>query len=352
MAGTPQQLELREAVRRAEILGPQIWAASPMFTDEAGTNTRVITSPEDGRAAVREVAAAGYDFVKITFGIVGDTYEAIVVEAGDVDIPVVGHVEPEVGVARALAADQQLEHLDAYFEGALADSVAGQQSLTQFGVYRPENWSSLDHLDEDKLRKLAELTAASRVWVGPTLEVFNRAFGDPLTDDQLHSLPDWRFIPAAMRDGYARSRERYWAQPVPRERRRRYAEVRSHLVKMIHDAGGRLIAGSDTPDLLMAYGFTLHRELQAMVDAGLAPYHALQTATRNPAEYLGRLDDFGTIEPGRRADLVLLAGNPLEDIANTNRIQAVVVGGRWLTRSDLDELLEQGRRAIAEERGG
>ena len=352
MAGTPEQLELREAVRRAVVPGPQIWAASPMFADEAGSNTRVITWPEDGRAAVREVAAAGYDFVKITFGIVGNTYDAIVDEASRVGIGVVGHVEPEVGVARAVAAGQQLEHLDAYFEGALADSAAGQPSLTQFGVYSAENWSSLDHLDEANLQALAELTAASGVWVGPTLEVFNRAFGDPLTDEQLHALPDWQFIPRSMRDGYARSREAYWAQPVPREKRERYAEVRSHLVKMIHDAGGRLIAGSDTPDLLMAHGFTLHRELQAMVDAGLSPYHALETATRNPAEYLGRLDDFGTIEPGRRADLVLLAGNPLENIANTTRIRAVAVGGRWLTRSELDAMLERGRRAIADGGGG
>jgi imidazolonepropionase-like amidohydrolase len=347
MAGTPQQLELRDAVARGAVLGPQLWVSGPMVANEPGDNVRVVTTPTEARATVRETVAAGYDFVKVTFGITGAVYDALVDEARRAGIRVVGHVEPEVGVRRALAAGQQIEHLDAYFEAALADSAPSRASLTQFGVYRPERWESLAHVDDERLGELARATARAGVWTGPTLHVFNRAFGDPFDDAELHALPDWGFIPEEVREPYVRSRERYWAQPVPRATRRRYAEIRSELVRRIHEAGGRILAGSDAPELLMVYGFALHRELEALVDAGLTPYDALVAATRNPAEFLGAQDEFGTIVPGRRADLVLLGGDPRADITNTRRIEGVMVGGRWLDRERLDGMLEAGRRAIA-----
>ena len=219
-------------------------------------------------------------------------------------------------------------------------------SLTQFGVYRQQNWASIDYIDDRKLTELAEATARSGVWSGPTLEIFNRAFGDPLSDAELMALPDWRFIPQSIKTPYMRSRTNYWAQPIPREKRKRYAEIRNTLVKRIHDAGGKIIAGSDSPDLLMVYGFAMHRELQALVKAGLTPYHALLAGTRNPAEYLNALNDFGTIEVGKRADLVLVSGNPLTEISNTQKITSVIVGGRLLQRPDLDRLLEDAERVL------
>lgn len=348
MAGTPEQLRLRAAVEQGSVIGPQVWVSSPMFANRAGENTRVITSPDDARAAVREAADAGYDFIKITFGIVGEVYGAIVEEARARKIGVVGHVEPDLGLTRALEAGQQLEHLDAYFEGALADTAPMRVSLTQGGVYRQANWASLDFIDQRKLADLAQRTVRAGAWVGPTLEVFNRAFSVPLTDDQLHALPDWNMIPPAMRTLYVNSRNRYWSQPIPRERRARYAELRNAIVKHIVDAGGaaRILAGSDTPDLLMVYGFALHRELQALVAAGLTPYQALAAATRNPAAYLGALGEWGTLEPGKRADFVILGANPLADIRHTERIERVVTGGRLIERAELDRMLAAGIPAV------
>lgn len=348
MIGTPEHLVLRRQVESGEVAGPQLWVASPHFATEPSDNARVVTTPDEVRTAVREVKAAGYDFVKVTFGIVGPLYEALVEEARAQRIRVVGHVEPEVGVRRAIAAGQQIEHLDAYFEGALADSAPMRESVTQFRVYRPQNWASLDYIDDAKLTALAVETARSGIWTVPTLEIFNRAFSIPLSDAELHALPDWQMIPRAIRQPYVNSRSRYWAQPVSREQRAKFAEIRNSIVRRIADAGGagRILAGSDSPDLLMAYGWAMHREMAHLVRAGLTPWQALAAATRNPAEFLGAAGEWGTIAPGRRADMVLLAGNPLEDIANVGRIEAVAVGGKLFERPELDEMIRRGRAAI------
>ena len=348
MIGTPEQIALRKAVQDGSVLGPQMWLASPMFTNRQDANAKVVNTPEQVRAAVNDVKSAGYDFIKVTFGITGPLYDAMVEEAKKAGIRIVGHVEPAVGVERAIADHQQIEHLDAYFEAALADNSPIKVSLTQGGVYRAANWASIDHVDDAKLTKLAQLTARTGTWSVPTLEIFNRAFGTPLTDGELHALPDWNMIPNAIRGPYVSSRNRYWAMPVPREKRARYAEIRSTLVKRIAGAGGagRIMAGSDSPDLLMAYGFTMHRELEQLVKAGLTPFQALAAGTKNPAEFFGASREWGTIETGKRADLVLIAANPLANISNTKRIEGVAIGGRWLEPTDLRAMIDAGARAI------
>jgi imidazolonepropionase-like amidohydrolase len=106
------------------------------------------------------------------------------------------------------------------------------------------------------------------------------------------------------------------------------------------------MAGSDAPEWFFGYGFTLHRELEALVAAGLTPYQALSAATRTPAEFLHALTEWGTIEPGKRADLVLLAANPLEDIQNTTRIEGVAIGGRWLERPALERMIQTAARRL------
>ena len=113
----------------------------------------------------------------------------------------------------------------------------------------------------------------------------------------------------------------------------------------MRDAGVGLLAGTDVSVTWMVPGFSLHEEMQSLVRAGLTPLEALQTATINPAKFLGEADSLGTIEPGRIADLVLLDANPLQDISNTARIGAVIRNGRYLDRSELDELLAEAEQA-------
>lgn len=349
MIGTPEQLALREAVRTGTVIGPQLWVASPQLTGRASENAIVTTTDAEAREAVRRVKRDGYDFVKLTLFLTPAVWESITSEAAQQGIPVVGHVEPDVGVMRAARARQQLEHLDSFLEAALADSAPMKTSLTQGRIFNMRNWPSLDFIDARKIDRLAGEVARSGVYIGPTQNVFNTAFGTGESLDTIRARQDFKHWPPRLREGYLRAHARYWGPAndslkTP-ARRAKYVAVRNQFVKAIQDSGGKLIAGSDTPEWFHLYGFGLHRELGALVQAGLTPYEALVTATRNPAEYLGASSAWGTIEPGKRADLVLVSGNPLEDITNTSRIRGVAIGGRWLDRATLDDMIERGARA-------
>src|SRR6185312_7632292 len=154
-------------------------------------------------------------------------------------------------------------------------------------------------------------------------------------------------MPPKHRELYLAAHRRYWQNPPAEERRRRYVAVRNRLVKAISNAGGRVMAGSDTPEWFFGYGFTLHRELESLVAAGLTPFQALSAATRDPAEFLHAASVWGTIAVGKRADLVLLSADPLRDIRNTTRIESVSVGGRWLDGPELRRMIQTASQRVS-----
>lgn len=343
MIGTPEHLVLREKVRRGEMLGPIIYAASPQLAGRSfgnHFNGRAVTTPEEARLAVRDFKAAGYDFIKLTFFISRPVYDAVIETAKEVGIRVIGHVDPQVGLARALEAGQQIEHLDSYFEAVLADNSPIKVSVSGVSVWRMPNWESMDYIDDQKIQQVAKATVKAGVWSCPTLTFLKLAFGTGQTDEEIRTRPDYRFIPQKLRDEMAGPRQRFWATPPTEARRMQYVRVRNQLVKALYDNGGKIMAGSDAPEWFLLQGYTLHREIRNLVEAGLPPYAALEAATRNPAKFFGTLSQTGTVEVGKRADLLLLHANPLADVSNTERRVGVMTRGRWLPEAELQKMLD------------
>ena len=346
MIGRPEHLGLRRRIAVGELLAPTLFVASPQFAGrsfgEPHFNGYVVATPDSARAAVRRAKAAGYDFIKLTFFISRPVYDAVIDEARAQGIRVIGHVDAQVGLARALEAGQQIEHLDSYFQAVLADDAPFKRSVDGVDVWRMANWASLDNIDDTKIARVAGATAHAAGWgrwSTPTLTFLERAFGTGQSDEEVTSRPDYRFFPAAIREEMSGPRRQFWSAPPSDARRKRFVAVRNRLVKAIHDSGGKILAGSDAPEWFLLYGYTLHRELQHLVTAGLTPFQALEAATRNPAEFLGTLASTGTIAAGKRADLLLLDGDPLASITNTTRIAGVMRRGRWLPRATLDTAL-------------
>ncbi len=116
-------------------------------------------------------------------------------------------------------------------------------------------------------------------------------------------------------------------------------DARKKIVKKLHDAGAGLILGTDSMDAFVVPGFAAHEELKLLVEAGLTLYEAIRTATVNPAIYMNALDTIGTVSAGKRADLVLVEGNPLENIENTTKIAGVMAKGEWFPKDQLNKML-------------
>src|SRR5688500_10899188 len=343
MIGTPELLELRARSAKGEIAAPTLYVASPHLTGREQGNNFVVNTPDEAREAVRKSKAAGYDFIKITTFIKAEAYEAAVDEAAKQKIRVVGHADSRfVGVERAWKARQQIEHLDGYMEMLLRDDAPMKGSVSDLYVYNPDNWKSFDYIDESKIPEIARKTVASNPFVDPTQHFMKNTFGMARSEESIRAQPDFKFYPQKVQqqwlDFYKKNR---FLNTVPLEKRARWVDLRNKLIRAIHEAGGKIMAGSDTPEFLILYGFSQHRELKALADAGLSNYAALAAGTRNAHEFFGTIDKIGTIEKEKRADLILLNANPLENISATENRAGVMLKGKWYTQPELNSWLDE-----------
>ena len=330
-------LAARAAIAQRRMVGPRMVISGPMLD---GPRTQFpasigVATPDDGRRAVQMLAARGVDFIKIQSYVPRDAYFAIAEECRRLGLIFVGHVPDAVRGAEAASAGQKsFEHLIGIFEG----SSTAEDALLEGGK-GPGKF--LATYDAGKEAALTRLLLARQTWQCPTL-FWER--GQWLVDAiDVSDDPDARYAPVSWRE---RSWPRFTASIIqqldtdPLDVRRRFVDHELEIVRRLHAAGVPLLAGTDTPaGVDVIPGVSLHRELARFVDAGLTPLAALQTATINPARFLGRLADLGSVEPGKLADLVVLDRDPLLDIAGTRAIAAVVAAGRAYSRDELDALL-------------
>ena len=352
MAGHPSFLEAKANVKNGKWIGPELSVASPQlvggwpFSTEF-KNYEIVASEARANEAVATFKQQGYDAIKITVMMAKPMYKAIVAAAARENIKVVGHVGPMVMLPAALEAKQQIEHMDMFIETLLPDTSYNHgQSVSDYNIYSKAAWETVPHLMESKIPALAKSVKDAGIYVTPTNYFFISNAGLPLTDEEIKNKPDYNYIPSKLREEKWKYRERYIKTMAPLASREKYVHIRKQMVNDLWKAGVPLMAGSDAPEFFVVAGFALHDELKTMVDAGLTPYAALQTATVNPATFLEMNNRTGTISIGKEADLVLLNKNPLEDINNTRSITGVSSGNSWLNRDDIQKLLEEAKNIL------
>jgi imidazolonepropionase-like amidohydrolase len=327
LGGAPTAIGLRDRIARGELLGPSLVVASPSI------NGSTAHSIADVLRLVDEAKRGGFDLVKthgnFPSGAFYDTLAAATKRAG---LPLSGHVTPEFGLRKAMAAGQQVEHLDGIIAEILrpdAPSPGGGQVVADVAL--------LQQVDSARLTALANDMAQRGIWNGPTLALFEVVATDS-TVEELSRAPELRYAPAASVKQYAAQKSGTYQ--IPADGRRAFVETRRRIVRALSAAGAKMLIGSDSPQLFLIPGYSALRELDAFVVAGLSPYTALEAATRNPAEYLGRAADAGTVATGKRADLILLDANPLQSIANVRRLSGLMLNGRWIGAAQLTALRE------------
>ena len=285
----------RTEIARGERLGPLIVRGGP-FVDGPKKNTRNrldIREPAAARRAVDSLVALGVDHLKVHNQLPRDAFFALLDQARKRHVRVAVHLPN--GVTSAEASDSgatSLEHIETLIESALFR--VGATATT---------WN--DALQESQGESGAKLFATfvrNHTWYDPTLTAYYRGFV-------------------------------HWGGDTAKVAKRRIALWKlMDVVRDMHRAGVQILAGSDFTEASVGTrpGADLHQELAMLVEAGLTPMDALRAATLNPALYLGAQDSLGTIEPGKRADMILLLADPLENINNTRTIQSVILGGRLI----------------------
>lgn len=332
MLGNPVHLPLREKAEKGEILSPRIFTSSPSL------NGNTVRNPEEAREKVTAYAEAGYDFLKLHPGIRLHVFDTLVKTAKDVGIPYAGHVSNLVGIRHALSSGYQtVDHVDGFLEGLVPEEAGVNPIENGFFGY---NFTDL--ADKELIPELVALSKENGVWVVPTQALFDRWFS-PTPAEELARQPEMKYMkPETIKNWVASKNNLTTGDSYDPDQWRRFNEIRHALIKALHMEGQGLLLGSDAPQVFNVPGFSIHHELQGMLDAGLSPLEALQIGTLNPATFFE--GNFGQLKEGMDADLILVENNPLEDLSHLRNPTGVMVRGRWLD----DEFIEEKLASIAD----
>jgi hypothetical protein len=317
--GHPAHLLWRKEIARGEMVGPTIFTTGPIFE-------RSRTAEESVRL-VDEQADAGYDGVKIYNQVSKAEYPALIAEAKKRNMLLMGHVARGPEFELTLQFGQSIAHLEEF----------------TYTFFNPKHDNNNSHIvyDESKIPEAVRLTKEAGISVTPTLSTYATIVQQATDLNTFLKNPDMKYLAPWSQAQYQPAANRYknGFSPEGRVQIRTSLGFQRKLVKALFDAGVPLMCGTDAPEVGPMPGFGIHDELQEFVNDGLTPYQALQTATVNVARYLRQAGEFGTVEAGKRADLVLLEGNPLVAIASTRRVTGVMVRGQWMPKAELNRMV-------------
>ena len=338
MSGHPSHPQIRERIERGELLGPRVYIASPAI--HVG-NTK---TAEEASEKVRAAERAGFDLVKSHHLPDPAIWRAARVQAEALGLATAGHVANGVGLAEAMRAGQQIEHLDGFIHALLPEERA--QGAEEFGQLPPPD--ILAAIDSEIIGDAPVFDQARSTvsWQVPTLSLFAKLLS-PADAAAVRAAPEMRFVSDAALDQWENQRAELKSAFSP-EYSRSMTELRTRIVQELHAHGVPVMAGSDTTQAFHVAGPALHEEIAALAEA-MGNEEALRSATVVPRDYfrslpdagsaLGWSADFGTIEVGARADLVLLDGDPVDNLGRLDRPYAVIAAGRYHDRAALDALL-------------
>lgn len=320
MLGQDGHLALRARANSGGIIAPTLYMAGPSFNDGS------VNSPAEAEQQVRRQKREGWDLLKIHPGPTLDEYNAMAVTAQEVGIRFAGHVPADVGLEHAILMGQEtFDHLDGYIE--YLDAFEGE-------------------VDEDRLEYIVQLTRNAGAWVVPTMVLWEVGIIGRGDAAEMARYPEMRYWPGFQVEGWE-GRQRAAASRTSAERAAQWAANRNRVLKALSDGGAGILLGTDSPQIFSVPGFSIHREMKAMADAGMSAWEILVSGTRNVGEYFQGRDSFGTVAVGRRADLLLLNANPLSDVGNVADRAGVMFRGRWLPEEEILRRLEE----IADEMG-
>jgi len=340
--------EWRRQFAARTLVAPRIIASSPLV-DGLGARWKgslIVKDADEGREAVHYIKRRGSDFVKVYSRLSRDAYFAIADEAKKQNMVFAGHIPDSVTAIEASDAGQKsVEHLTGILLAASTDETILRSETLAWREGKAK--MSRKEIDEKILATYSDTKATTlfarfvrnETWMCPTLILLRG--GAFLDDKSFTNDARLKYLPPSFRDDWKPANDSRFKDltaadfAFKRKRFQKYLEI----VGAMHRAGVKILAGVDEPNQFCFPGFSLHDELALLVQAGLTPFEALQTATVNPAKYLNLTDSLGTIKKGKMADLVLLEANPLDDIGNTKRIAAVVFDGRYLSKKALEKML-------------
>lgn len=320
LSGIPRHLKLREKTAEGTLFGPTIYTSGPYISATTGTSP----SPEEVERAVIDQKRAGYDLIKIHGDFTREAYRKLFEIARREGRLVIGHAPRNLGIEVMIEEKQDaVAHAEEY----IYDENSSTRNIAEL---------------EPRIPMIAQATARAGTWLVPNLTAYKN-IGLQVADlNAVLNRPEMKYMPprtvevwGETTNPYMRFKSlnlgRFWAQ---------YRLLES-LTKGFRDAGVRVLAGTDAMNPSVVPGFSLHDELRDLVAAGLTPYEALRAATANPAEFLRASNEFGSVSPGRRADLILLEANPHTDVRNAAKRLGVMLRGRWCPESELRERLEK-----------
>ncbi|MBI1762358.1 MAG: amidohydrolase family protein [Acidobacteria bacterium] len=371
MGGDWQHIHnLRQAISASQSIGPRIIAPGP-FVDGPGFVDKPVRTPEKARQQVRELKTLGVDFIKVQANLSPECYRAVLAEAKALGLTVAGHVPEAVSAFEVARSGQRsIEHSSPILPGdaGIMLSCSSKEDALRAELLAIKKESEAPNADRQQLRLrqrklqtelletydarkcagLFTLLRQNNVWVVPTQIWAQRLL--PLNAEDIIDPIAKIYLPLKTRTRFEQRRSEGIKITAPESfaLRQQIAAKTRKIIGAMRLAGVPLLAGTDAYDGAVLPGFSLHQELELLTQSGLTPMEALQTATRNAAQYFGEAATRGTIEVGNQADLVLLEADPLQNITNTRQIYAVIQGGKLLSAQARQALLERIKAFAAE----